>query len=212
MQINSVHSDLLGKFDWKDPQQNMNMAFQIYQGAGNSFSPWSTFNSGTYNKFLGAAKTAAAVVPANIPSYVTQTPTGLGQVIVSDAKAYLGLPYVWSGGQGNGPTTGGNPNGPLGFDCSGLVQSVYAQVGIKLPRTADQQAHYGTRTSISALQPGDLVAWQGGYRGPNYVGHIAIYIGNGQIEEAPFTGANVRIRSLRPDENVFGVHITSVNT
>src|SRR5690606_12533755 len=98
-----------------------------------------------------------------------------------------------------------------GVDCSGLVQQVYKQLGIALPRTADQQAHTGVKTSISKLLPGDLVAWQGGYRGPNYVGHIAIYLGNGKILEAPEPGKSVRVRALSKNDNVFGVHLTNLD-
>jgi len=78
-----------------------------------------------------------------------------------------------------------------------------------MPRTANEDAHpenyngnvTGSRTNISNLQPGDLVAWQGGYRGPDLVGHVAIYIGNNQILEAYDTGTPVRVRSLRNNEH-----------
>jgi len=204
MQINDHwHPDLLANGNWQDPQSNMNMAYQIWKDAGSSFSPWSTYNGGQYEKFLSGAQTATQqsyIQPANVPPWSVNTNVGLRTAIVDDVKQYLGLPYVWGG-----------TDLSKGVDCSGLVQSVYKQLGINLPRTADEQSHMGTRTSISNLQPGDLVAWQGGWRGPNYVGHIAVYIGNGQIIEAPHTGADVRVRSLRTDEHPFGVHLTLSN-
>lgn len=201
MQINSIHSNLLSQYDWKDPLQNMQMAYQIWKDAGGKWTPWSTYNNGAYQQFTGVGTTAAnAIQPANIQPFMTQTTNGLRQAITADAKQYLGLPYVWGG-----------TDLSKGVDCSGLVQSVYKQFGIQLPRTADEQAHYGVKTSVSNLQPGDLVAWQGGYRGPNYVGHIAIYMGNGQILEAQQTGVPVHIRNLGKNENVFGVHLTNLN-
>jgi cell wall-associated NlpC family hydrolase len=111
----------------------------------------------------------------------------------------IGLPYVWGGNSLQN-----------GVDCSGLVQQIYGQLGVSLPRTAHDQSHstMGTRAAINQLQPGDLVAWQGGWRGPNYVGHIAIYAGNGEIIEAPSAGQTVRRRNLRSDENVFGYHLS----
>lgn len=204
MQINSIHSQLLSQYNWKDPLQNMQMAYQIWKDAGNSWTPWSTFNNGAYQQFTGigqqawnAAQSQYPIQPAALQPYQANTQMGLRTALVDTAQQYIGLPYVWGG-----------ENLSKGVDCSGLVQAVYKKLGINLPRTADEQSHVGTRTSISNLQAGDLVAWQGGWRGPNYVGHIAIYKGNGQIIEAPYEGASVRVRNLRPDENVFGVHLT----
>lgn len=200
MQINSIHGDLLSKYDWSDPQQNMDMAYKIWQDAGGSWSPWVTYQTGAYQQYMDTGQSAAKYIqPAQVQPYQVQTTDGLRTAIVSDAKQYIGLPYVWGG-----------EDLTRGVDCSGLVQSVYAQFGINLPRTADEQSHSGVATSISNLTMGDLVAWQGGWRGPDYVGHIAIYLGNGQILEAPYTGATVRVRDLRPDENVFGVHLTQI--
>lgn len=120
--------------------------------------------------------------------------TGKRAAVIAYAKQFLGTPYVWGG------------SSPGGFDCSGLMQYVFGKNGIPLQRVAFQQAAQGEHTSISNLQPGDMVAW---YEG-NTVGHIALYLGNGQILEAPHTGANVRIRSLGKggfDTYAFGVHM-----
>jgi cell wall-associated NlpC family hydrolase len=116
--------------------------------------------------------------------------------VIAYAKQFLGTPYKWGGAA------------PGGFDCSGLVQYAFAKNGVSLPRVAFQQAAKGKRVAISSLQPGDLVAWdEGGNIG---IGHIAIYLGNGQILEAPRTGLNVRIRSLGKggfDSGAFGVQM-----
>ncbi len=74
------------------------------------------------------------------------------------------------------------------MDCSGLVKLVYEKFGIELPRVSYQQAEAGRPVaSMAEAQPGDLIAWDDSSRN-NGVDHIAIYIGNGQMIEAPRTG------------------------
>ncbi|MGD0880145.1 MAG: bifunctional lytic transglycosylase/C40 family peptidase [Acidimicrobiales bacterium] len=104
---------------------------------------------------------------------------GLGSVIVADAEAYLGTPYVWGGEQPG-----------VGFDCSGLVQWVYAEAGISLPRVAQDQYDVGPHLPAGAtLYPGDLVFFGSG---PDGVEHVGIYVGNGEMIDAPYTGVDVR--------------------
>ena len=99
--------------------------------------------------------------------------------VVSIAMQYLGVPYVWGGAS------------PSGFDCSGFVMYVFAQVGISLPHYTVAQWNYPNAVSVprSQLQPGDLVFFAG-------LGHVGIYVGNGQFIHAPHTGSVVRIDSL----------------
>jgi cell wall-associated NlpC family hydrolase len=106
-------------------------------------------------------------------------PTGASGGVVSIAAQYLGVPYVWAGAT------------PRGFDCSGLVQYVFAQVGISLPHNTVAQWHDPSAVSVprEALQPGDLVFFNG-------LDHVGIYIGNGYFIDAPHTGTVVRIDSL----------------
>jgi cell wall-associated NlpC family hydrolase len=105
-----------------------------------------------------------------------------GASAVAIAEHYLGVPYRWGGDQ---PATG--------FDCSGLTQFVYDQLGVYLPHYAASQFDAYTKLDPSQLQPGDLVFFEPKVDGP---GHVAIYIGNDQIIEAPHTGALIRISSL----------------
>ncbi len=98
--------------------------------------------------------------------------------VVGIALQYLGVPYVWGG---SSPATG--------FDCSGFVSYVFAQVGVYLPHHAASQYSYGTPVSYDQLAPGDLVFFDG-------LGHVGIYIGGGQFVHAPHTGDVVRIASL----------------
>jgi cell wall-associated NlpC family hydrolase len=106
-----------------------------------------------------------------------------GASVVADAEQYLGVPYQWGG---TSPTTG--------FDCSGLVQHVYGDLGISLPRTSQEQVTVGTPVaSVADAQPGDLVFFEPSASGP---GHVGIYIGNGQMIDAPHTGTDVQIQSV----------------
>ncbi|WP_326765138.1 C40 family peptidase [Streptomyces sp. NBC_01591] len=86
----------------------------------------------------------------------------------------LGRPYIWGA------------NGPAGFDCSGLMQWAYAQAGVSLPRTSQAQRYAGHMVPLSEARPGDLVAYRAD------AGHIAMYVGNGQVIHAPYPGAPVR--------------------
>jgi hypothetical protein len=104
--------------------------------------------------------------------------------LISFGEQYIGTPYVW----------GGNSLSS-GVDCSGLVQQIYAHFGIQLPRTTYDQIGQGTAVDSSHLQPGDLVFFSAG-AGGNSPDHVAIYIGNGQMLEAPRTGESVRIQSM----------------
>jgi hypothetical protein len=106
----------------------------------------------------------------------------LGSQAVLIAERYLGIPYVWGGAS---PQTG--------FDCSGLVTFVYAQLGISLIHYSGAQYHEGRPVSIDQLRPGDLVFFHPGPTGP---GHVGIYIGGGQFIQAPHTGDVVKISNL----------------
>jgi cell wall-associated NlpC family hydrolase len=108
------------------------------------------------------------------------SPTGASAVAI--ARHYLGVPYRWGGAI---PASG--------FDCSGLTRFVYAQLGVNLPHYAASQFAAFAKLDPAELQPGDLVFFEPKFDGP---GHVALYIGNDQMIEAPHTGALVRISSF----------------
>jgi len=116
-----------------------------------------------------AATTSATAAPAAGPGHPEAATIAL---------RYLGIPYQWGGA-----------SPAAGFDCSGLVMYVYAQLGINLPHQSAAQYHYGVPVSRGDLEPGDLVFYDN-------LSHVAIYIGNGQIVHAPQTGDVVKIAPL----------------
>jgi len=109
------------------------------------------------------------------------------QTAIQAASQRIGTPYSWGGGTPSGPGRGfGRGANTVGFDCSSLVQYAWAKAGVKLPRTTYEQIKVGTAVpSISQARPGDLMF-------PS-TGHVQMYIGNGKVIEAPFTGGRVRI-------------------
>ncbi len=129
-----------------------------------------------------AQHAAAAAATANVGHvedvYNPDVPAPKYGDVVSIAMQYLGVPYVWGGAS---PSTG--------FDCSGFVMYVFAQIGVSLPHHAASQYNYGVPVSRDQLAPGDLVFFDG-------LGHVGIYIGNGQFIHAPHTGDVVKISSL----------------
>jgi len=121
-----------------------------------------------------------------------------GQQVVNAAMQWLGTTYAWGGGDYNGPTLGIRDGGvadrygdyrKTGFDCSGLVMYVFAQVGVSLPHSSYAQYGMGSPVSRDQLQPGDLVFFDG-------LGHVGIYVGGGSFIHAPHTGDVVKISSI----------------
>jgi cell wall-associated NlpC family hydrolase len=113
------------------------------------------------------------------------------QTLVALAHQYMGTPYVWGG------------KTPAGFDCSGFAQYIYGKVGISIPGDTYAQwaAPNGRPVKQSQLQPGDLVFFRGSdakmVNGRLSPGHVGVYIGNGQMIDAPHTGSDVRIDSIQ---------------
>ncbi len=101
-----------------------------------------------------------------------------GNDVVLAALAHLDAPYLWGGA------------GPSGFDCSGLAQSVFQELGVALPHHAAAQYPLGTPVATPQLQPGDLVF----FGDPIY--HVGIYVGDGNMIDAPHTGSYVRLESM----------------
>ena len=103
------------------------------------------------------------------PETEAPSTSGVGQQIADFAVQYVGNPYVWGG-----------TSLTEGADCSGFVQTVFANFGLYLSRTAESQSYGGTSISLDNLQPGDLLF----YNSTGSIDHVAIYIGGGQIVHA----------------------------
>lgn len=100
------------------------------------------------------------------------------------AQEKLGTPYLW-GGDG-GPEDDGR------FDCSGLSKAAYAEVGIELPRVANDQWNTGPHPGRDELMPGDLVFFSHDLKDSRQIYHVGIYVGGGYMIDAPYTGAVIR--------------------
>jgi peptidoglycan DL-endopeptidase RipA len=134
-------------------------------------------------------------------------PTGsVVQRAIAAAKSQRGLPYSWGGGNANGPTWGIPPDtGVFGFDCSGLTEYAYAQAGVRIGGTSREQYWRFRDRTVAAddLQPGDLVFW-GETADYTSIYHVALYIGGGQVVQAPQSGDVVRISSMWFGSDYYG--------
>ena len=115
------------------------------------------------------------------------SPAAQNNAVVSFAMRYVGVPYTWGGTR---PKTG--------FDCSGLVQYVFAQLGVSLPHYSAAQYYSAGAVWVppDRLRPGDLVFFIGADGTRKAPGHVGIYVGDGYLIDAPHTGSFVRIDSL----------------
>lgn len=135
-----------------------------------------------------AAVASAGTTPASAGTGAGSSGSGggvSGSDIVTEAESFEGTPYVWGG------------TSPSGFDCSGLVQYVYGKFGISLPRTSEEQSQVGSAVpSLADAQPGDLLFFAGSDGTASAPGHVGIYIGNGQMVDAPHTGTSVQVQAV----------------
>jgi cell wall-associated NlpC family hydrolase len=164
-------------------------------GKSPSATPSSATTSGTaIDAALLSLSGQSASSGASTPSATTIGAQGSSSTpVVQDALSQLGVPYQW-GAEAQG----------VAFDCSGLVQWAFGQVGSLLPRTSQQQYAATTPVSAAQLQPGDLVfsaPGEGGVSGP---GHVGIYAGGGQYVDAPYTGQSVRLDPLPTGSDLVG--------
>lgn len=132
------------------------------------------------NSYTPAPTPAASYDDDDTPSRGGGGNSGAAAGAIAWAKSKLGARYVWAG------------EGP-GYDCSGLVTMAYRSQGIYLTHWSQAQYSEGTRVPVSQAQPGDLIFWN--WDGGN-IDHVAIYLGNNQIIEAPTFGVPVRITSI----------------
>ena len=123
------------------------------------------------------------------------------EAVIARAESQVGVPYVWGGGDNNGPTGGLRDGGVAdsfgdfnqsGFDCSGLVKYAYAAAGLDLPHYTGAQYQQGKKVPRDNAKRGDLI-----FYGPGGNQHVAIYLGDGQMIEAPQSGQTVSVVPVR---------------
>ena len=129
-----------------------------------------TDNTVDYNSEASSSDSSA---DSSSDSSSASSSSGSGSSVVSYATQFVGNPYVWGG-----------TSLTSGADCSGFVQSVYANFGVSLPRTSYEQQNAGYEVSYADAQPGDLIC---------YGGHVAIYMGNGQIVHASNSRDGIKV-------------------
>jgi cell wall-associated NlpC family hydrolase len=168
-----------------------------------------------------AARDAARPRLARGPAPAVSTPTpspnpGPGsanpaqdpvQVVIDRALSELGTTYAWGGGDADGPTQGIHDGGvadafgdfdKVGFDCSGLMVYAFAGVGKTLPHYSGYQIDAGPKFPLDQRKPGDLLFWAG----DDGVHHVALYLGDDKMVEAPESGKVVRIAPVRFDDEI----------
>ncbi|MFF1701331.1 NlpC/P60 family protein [Streptomyces sp. NPDC058252] len=152
---------------------------------------WTSVSGNGIHGGAGESNSSSAAGSGNSKSAATGT-QGAGKTaaaVIRVAMKYLGVKYVWGG------------NTPKGFDCSGLIQFSFKQIGVSLPRVASQQQKAGKPVKLGQERAGDLL-----FNG-NPAHHVVMCIGNGKIIEAPHTNAVVRVRSYRSGEFTNAVRI-----
>jgi len=127
----------------------------------------------------------ASVTPSSRIGSGSATGSSLSQAqlsaVLQAALSRRGMPYVWGAA------------GPRAFDCSGLVEWSFAQAGIAMPRVAADQALAGPAVPVSQLAAGDLLFYHTDPTAPGYISHVALYLGNGWMIQAPQPGMTVEV-------------------
>lgn len=163
------------------------------------------------NTVLGISSTSAQVTQNMGRSFLQKlgilpTPTGYtngaiprvygrqaSEYVIQRAGSQMGVPYSWGGGNAAGASRGIDSGAnTVGFDCSGLILYAFAGVGIKLPHYSGSQYNAGRKIPSSQMRRGDVI-----FYGPGGSQHVTLYLGNGQMLEAPYTGSHVKISPVR---------------
>lgn len=139
---------------------------------------------------IGLLPTPTGITNGAIPTLYGRQAT---EYVIKRGMSQMGVPYSWGGGNAAGPSRGIDSGaGTVGFDCSGLMLYMFAGVGIKLDHYSGSQYNAGRKVPSSQMRRGDMI-----FYGPNASQHVAMYLGDGQMLEAPYTGSVVKISPVR---------------
>jgi peptidoglycan DL-endopeptidase RipA len=139
---------------------------------------------------LGLIPTPSGYTNGAIPRVYGRQAT---EYVINRGLAVRGTPYSWGGGNAAGASFGiDSGSGTKGFDCSGLMLYMFAGVGIKLDHYSGSQYNAGRKVPSSQMRRGDMI-----FYGPNASQHVAMYLGDGQMLEAPYTGSVVKVSPVR---------------
>jgi len=138
----------------------------------------------------GITNAAPGATAGRIPRVYGRQAT---EYVIRRGMSQIGVPYSWGGGNAAGPSKGIDSGaGTVGFDCSGLVLYSFAGVGIKLPHYSGAQYNLGRKIPSAQMRRGDVI-----FYGPGGSQHVTLYLGNGQMLEAPDVGLKVRVAPVR---------------
>jgi cell wall-associated NlpC family hydrolase len=170
-----------------DPIAIVNAILQI----GSSSAQATAQMGRTFLEKLGILKPAdSGINNGQIPRVYGQQAS---EYVIRRAMSQMGVPYSWGGGSATGPSNGiDSGSGTVGFDCSGLILYAFAGVGIKLPHYSGSQYQMGRQVPSSQMRRGDVI-----FYGPGGAQHVTLYLGQGQMLEAPYTGSTVKISPVR---------------
>jgi cell wall-associated NlpC family hydrolase len=183
----------------------LTQAAQLVQASAlpDAYAKWEAKADLVVGATLGITCQPATPPGGTVPGLPTVTDPQV-QAVLARAVAQIGVPYAWGGGSASGPTQGISDGGgaadragdshKVGFDCSGLMVYAFAAAGITVPHQT--QAIWSTFpppiTDRAQIRPGDMIM-QSTNGQPSGIDHVGLYLGNGQVLDAPESGSNVRI-------------------
>jgi cell wall-associated NlpC family hydrolase len=184
-----------------DPQYSARKFYDALQGSGNweakpvTKAAQDVQRSAFPNAYAKWESLAAQLVgtladvpdPSGCGSGSASLPVGVAKTAIDAALREVGKPYVWGA------------EGPDTYDCSGLMQWAYNIAGINLPRVSRDQFNAGGHVPVREAQPGDLMFYATDPSDPTTIHHVFLYMGDGQMVEAPYSGQNVRVQKVSWD-------------
>jgi peptidoglycan DL-endopeptidase CwlO len=165
---------LLAVPDWAD--MPVTVAAQTVQRSAfpDAYAKWEGLASGLVQQLADVSDPSGCGTTAVLPQ-------GVAGAAIGFALGEVGKPYVWGA------------TGPNTYDCSGLMLRAFQSAGINLPRVSRQQFYAGGHVPVAQAQPGDLLFYATDPSDPATIHHVTLYMGNGQMVEAPYTGQSVRV-------------------